>query len=196
LRLLLLSGGLESSAIAAWLRPEQTLTIDYGQLAAGGEIWAASRVCDELGLAHNTLRIDCSALGSGLLAGGPSAQLAPVPEWWPYRNQLLVTLASGWGIERGIEEILMGSIRGDGRHIDGTERFYEHLDALIALQEGGLRVRAPAIAKSSEELIAASGISDSTLGWTHSCHVADIACGSCPGCVKRAGVLREMGRLT
>jgi 7-cyano-7-deazaguanine synthase len=195
LQLLLLSGGLESSAVAAWLRPQLALTIDYGQLPAEGEIWAASRVCVELGLEHHSLRIDCSQIGSGLLSGSKTDELAPVPEWWPYRNQLLVTLAGGWGIGRGISEILVGSISGDNSHIDGTAPFYEALDHAMALQEGSIHVRAPAIEMSSAELIAASGISDEVLGWTHSCHSASVACGSCPGCSKRRSVLESLGRL-
>jgi hypothetical protein len=35
---LLLSGGIDSSALAAWRRPTQTLVIDYGQISAPGEI--------------------------------------------------------------------------------------------------------------------------------------------------------------
>lgn len=195
MQLLLLSGGLESSALAAWLRPPLVLTIDYGQLPARGEAWAARQVCRELGLEHHTVRADCSAVGSGLLAGSASDKQAPVPEWWPYRNQLLATLAGAWGISRGATEILVGSIAGDGRHADGRLDFYELLSRLMVLQEGGLRVRAPAIEMSSAELIARSGLNDSVLGWTHSCHVSDLACGSCPGCTKRLHVLTELDRL-
>lgn len=195
MQLLLLSGGLESSALAAWLRPPLVLTIDYGQLPAPGEIWAASQVCGELGLEHHVLRADCSVVGSGLLAGRESDEQAPVPEWWPYRNQLLATLAGAWGISRGASEILIGSVVGDSRHADGKADFYELLDRLMALQEGGLRVRVPGIEMSSAELIAKSGVSDAVLGWTHSCHVSDVACGSCPGCAKRRDVLTHMGRL-
>jgi 7-cyano-7-deazaguanine synthase len=194
-RLLLLSGGLESSALAAWLQPEVTLTIDYGHIPARGEIWAASQVCRELDLAHQVLRVDSSEVGSGLLSGRDRDELAPVPEWWPYRNQLLITLAGAWGIGRGIGEILIGSVAGDALHIDGTSGFYEKLDQLMAFQEGGMRVRAPGLALSSTELIEKSGVSDAVLGWTHSCHISNVACGLCPGCAKRRDVLVEMGRL-
>lgn len=195
MQLLLLSGGLESSALATWLRPPLTLTIDYGQVSARGEMWAASRVCDELDLEHHALQADCSTVGSGLLAGRESDKQAPVPEWWPYRNQLLATLAGAWGISRGASEILIGSVAGDSSHADGKADFYDLLNRLMALQEGGLQVRVPGIEMSSAELIAESGISDAVLGWTHSCHVSDIACGSCPGCSKRRDVLTHIGRL-
>ena len=195
MQLLLLSGGLESSAIAAWLRPRLSLTVDYGQLPASGEIWAASRVCAELGLEHHSLSIDCSTIGSGLMAGLGGDPQAPIPEWWPFRNQLLVTFAGAWGISRGVKEILVGSVSGDGTHVDGTASFYGALDQVVALQEGNVRVSAPAIDMSSAELIETSDVDDAVLGWTHSCHVASVACGSCPGCTKRRAVLQALGRL-
>lgn len=195
MRLLLLSGGLESTALAAWLRPTLTLTIDYGQRPAEGEIWAAGQVARELGLEHHVLRADCSAVGSGLLSGRAAADAAPVPEWWPYRNQLLVTLAAAWGIGHGVSELIVGSVAGDSRHADGTQGFYEQLARLVSAQEGGVVVRAPAIAMTSAELLERSDVADSVLGWTHSCHIAPVACGSCPGCTKRREVLGSLGRL-
>lgn len=196
MELLLLSGGLESSALAAWLRPSLVLTIDYGQLPARGEIWAATSICRELDLEHHTLRVDSSAIGSGLLSGKASNDHAPIPEWWPFRNQLLITLAGAWGISRGATEILIGSVSDDGRHADGRAEFFDAADQLMALQEGGVRVRAPAVDMSSAQLIDRSEVSDAVLGWTHSCHVSNIACGSCPGCEKRRSVLYELDRLT
>jgi 7-cyano-7-deazaguanine synthase len=191
-QVLLLSGGLESTAIAAWLNPTVALTIDYGQLPAKGEIWAASQVCRELSIQHETLYIDCAPVGSGLMAGRDTDPNAPVIEWWPYRNQILVTLAAAWAIPQGAKEILIGSVSGDARHVDGTAAFYELLDLLVAMQEGSIRVSAPAIDLTSEELIHRSGVAPSVLGWTHSCHVADVACGLCPGCVKHREVLNRL----
>jgi 7-cyano-7-deazaguanine synthase len=196
MELLLLSGGLESSALAAWRRPDLTLTIDYGQTPVIGETQAAAAVCRELGLRHHVLRADCSAVGSGLLASSAPAAGAPSAEWWPYRNQLLVTLAAAWGVGYDLQTIVVGSVLGDGeRHADGTKEFYDRLDAVLAVQEGGVRVSAPASTMTSDELITASGISDAVLGWTHSCHSSDLACGTCPGCVKHREVLERLGRM-
>ena len=64
--LLLLSGGMDSIALAWSLRPKLSLTVDYGQLPAKGEIQAASAVCAELGLAHRVLTLDCNSLGSAI----------------------------------------------------------------------------------------------------------------------------------
>lgn len=81
------------------------------------------------------------------------------------------------------------------RHVDGSADFYELLDRLVSMQEGGIRVAAPAISMTSAELVSVSGIRDEVLAWTHSCHISSMACGACPGCDKRRSVLQELGRL-
>lgn len=45
---ILLSGGMDSIALAYWLRPEVAITLDYGQKAAEAEIAAAARVAQLL----------------------------------------------------------------------------------------------------------------------------------------------------
>jgi 7-cyano-7-deazaguanine synthase len=192
--LLLLSGGIDSTALAAWRKPAATLAIDYGQRPAHGEIVAAGQVAKELGLDFFVLRVDCSEVGSGIMAGTISVNNAPSSEWWPFRNQLLVTLAAGWALPRGFDTIALGSVRTDGFHIDGTSRFFEAIDRVLVLQEGGMRVVAPALDMTSAELVERSGVSDQVLAWTISCHRGSSACGDCAGCQKHENVLRQAGR--
>jgi 7-cyano-7-deazaguanine synthase len=143
---LLLSGGMDSIAIAWWKRPELAITIDYGQRAAQAERVAAAQVCKELGLAHEIIEVDCSSLGSGDMAGMPMDPAGKTTDWWPYRNQLLITLACMRAIARGSEVLYIGTVRSDGEsHVDGTEEFVRKMDELMAFQEGGLRVMAPAM---------------------------------------------------
>jgi 7-cyano-7-deazaguanine synthase len=192
----LLSGGLDSAALTAWQRPAAALFVDYGQRPAEGELAAARAVSQALKVPLNVVRIESSALGSGLLAGTSPVPAAPTPEWWPFRNQLLVTVAGAWGIDKGVDRILVGCVVTDSeRHVDGSAEFYQALDRLISMQEAGIRVSTPAIGMSSAELVTTSGIPDAILAWTHSCHVSPLACGTCPGCEKRASVLKDLGRL-
>lgn len=191
---ILLSGGMDSVALAWWKRPELAVTIDYGQRAAGGEIQAASQVARELGIAHEVIRVDCSSLGSGDMAGAAADSVAPTSEWWPYRNQLLVTLAGMRVIARDVQCLLVGTVRSDGEnHVDGTPRFVEAMDGLMALQEGGLRVSAPAIGWSTAELVKQTAVPPGLLSWSHSCHKASIACGDCRGCNKYRATYLELG---
>jgi len=191
-RALLLSGGMDSIALAFWKRPEIAFTVDYGQAAASAEVAAATQVCDELGIAHQVIRADCSSLGSGDMAGKDPLALAPVPEWWPFRNQLLITLAGMRAASLGVRTILVGSVASDGAHADGRPDFYEAVDRLMRLQEGSIGVDAPALGMTTVELVRLSGVPKELLAWAHSCHLGPLACGGCRGCVKHYEVTKVL----
>jgi 7-cyano-7-deazaguanine synthase len=190
---LLLSGGQDSAALAYWLRPRWAITLDYGQVPAEAEIAAAGAICRSLTIDHVIVRVDCSSLGSGDLAGTAALAIAPASEWWPYRNQLLLTLAGSAAIARGAKELLIGSVSTDAFHADGTAEFIRAMSDVFALQEGNLRVRAPAIEMTSSELVRNSGIPLELLAWSHSCHTSRFACGTCRGCIKHKNVMHELG---
>src|SRR3546814_9610761 len=84
---LLLSGGMDSITIAWWKQPSVAIFVDYGQLPAKAEEAAGRAAAEAVGLRYETVRADCSALGSGDLAGRPAESMAPVPEWWQFRNR-------------------------------------------------------------------------------------------------------------
>ncbi|MDD5299421.1 MAG: 7-cyano-7-deazaguanine synthase [Gallionella sp.] len=190
---LLLSGGMDSLSLAWWKKPDFALTIDYGQLAAAAEIAASATICKRLGILHNIIRIDCSSLGSGDMAGTVTNIHAPASDWWPYRNQLLVTLAAMRAIELGANRLLIGTVRSDGTHKDGTKEFIERLTSLLMCQEGEIIVEAPAINMSTADLIRHSCIPSGYLAWAHSCHKSNVACGNCRGCNKYFEVYDEIG---
>ena len=190
---LLLSGGMDSTALAYWKRPQFAYTVDYGQLPAKGELRAAAAVCGALSIQHRVVLADCSALGLGDMAGKPASSLSPISEWWPFRNQLIITLAGGAALADGVGELMIGAIRSDEQHADGKREFFEGISRLMQLQEGGLRVSAPAIGLSAVELVKTSGIPFGVLAWSHSCHVAPYACGRCRGCTKHAETMKALG---
>jgi len=190
---LLLSGGMDSTSIAFWKRPEIGVTIDYGQLPAPAEIRASAAVCDALGIEHVIARVDLAPFGSGDMSGRPSLGLAPRTEWWPYRNQALVTIAAMATISKGVERLLIGTLKTDAHHADGTKAFVESLAALLALQEGAMNLEAPAIELEAVELVKASGVPMEILAWSHSCHRADFACGECGGCRKHYRTMEAIG---
>lgn len=194
---LLLSGGLDSTALAHVLRPPLCVVVDYGQRCARAETRAATAVCRALDLRLLSVRIDLGEIGAGLLLDERRLQGAPSPEWWPYRNQLLVTAGASIALRENLTRIIVGSVATDGnRHVDGTAAFYELLDRLMSMQEGAIRVIAPALHLSTAQLITESGLGEDVLGWTVSCHRADYPCGACPGCRKRTEVLAEIGILS
>ena len=193
MRAILFSGGVDSSALAVIEKPDVGIVVDYGQVPAEGELRAARAISKRIGLCLETISIDCSSLGSGDLAGSEGSQHAPSPEWWPYRNQLLVTLAAPLALRLGVDEILIGSVATDRQHADGSPEFVEALNRLLVIQEGRIGVSAPGLERTSAELVRDSGIPASLLAWTHSCHTSSLACGQCRGCIKRASVIRDAG---
>lgn len=189
---LLLSGGMDSLCIAWWKRPDVAITIDYGQLPAQAEIAASTSICRQLGIEHHVIHVDCRSLGSGDMAGTLASAHAPATDWWPYRNQLLITMAAMKAIGLGVTRLWIGTVKSDGSHRDGTPTFVAAINNLVALQEGGMRVEAPAIKMSTAELARKSKVTPDVLAWAHSCHKADVACGACRGCNKYFEVHREL----
>lgn len=190
---LLLSGGMDSLALAWWKRPDLAITLNYGQLAAKAEIVASISICRRLEIPHYILNIDCRSLGSGDMAGATADELAPASDWWPYRNQMLITLAAMKAIPLGVTHLWLGTVKSDGSHQDGTAEFVSAISQLMAIQEGGMVVEAPAIELSTSELVRISSVPPDLLAWAHSCHKADVACGNCRGCNKYFEVFREVG---
>lgn len=190
---LLLSGGMDSIAIAWWKRPDIALTLDYGQYAAEAEIRAASVTCKSLGIDHHIIRIDCRSLGSGDMAGTDADPNAPSSDWWPYRNQMIISLAAMKAIVLGVTHLWIGTVKSDGTHLDGTQGFVSRISDLMTFQEGAMVVEAPAIELSTSELIRLSDVTPGGLAWAHSCHKANIPCGTCRGCNKYFQVLDDIG---
>ena len=190
---ILLSGGMDSIALAYWHRPPLAITIAYGQLPAAGELRAGRAVADELGMKHEIIEADLSPLGSGDMAGQPPIDVAPIPEWWPFRNQMLITLAAMRGVALGVTHLLIGTVKGDGAHADGGGDFVAAMDCALKLQEGRLRLEAPAINLTTPELVRKSRTPMEILAWAHSCHVAEHACGVCRGCHKHYETYEALG---
>jgi 7-cyano-7-deazaguanine synthase len=126
------------------------------------------------------------------MAGKAALSVAPVSDWWPFRNQMLITLAAMKGVGLGVGRLLIGTLKTDSYHADGRPLFIEAIGALLRLQEGEVALEAPAIAMTATELIRNSGVPMEILAWAHSCHVAEYACGSCGGCRKHYETLREL----
>lgn len=189
---LLLSGGLDSTTLAYTHNPDLTVTVDYGQCCADAEIQASAQIADQLNLEHEVIKVDCKNLGTGTMAGRQETDLGSAPEWWPYRNQLVITLVAMDVVRRGADRLLVGAVADDQNHADGQAKFFELLDSLLSFQEGNLGVEAPVVDKTTEGLVREANPPESLLGWTHSCTTSDEACGECSSCKKRQRVLSRV----
>jgi 7-cyano-7-deazaguanine synthase len=181
---LLLSGGMDSLAVAWWKRPTHAITIDYGQRAAQAEKAASAAICKSLGIQHHVVIMDCRSLGSGDMVGKAPHDAAPASDWWPYRNQMLITFAVMKAISLGVSQLYIGTVRSDEGHRDGTTEFVRLINDLVRYQEGGIEVEAPAILLSTPELIKHADVPRELLAWAHSCHKANLPCNDCRGCNK------------
>lgn len=164
------------------LRPDMLLFVDYGQACAQGEIQAATQISEALGIPLRQKKANCNEFGGGQLSG--KAPINPeAPEFWPFRNQLLLTLAAMefYGTSRA--KVLIGTVKGDAVHPDGTEEFISKFNDLISCQSE-ITVQAPAISMTAKELIQISGVPLEVIGWAFSCHLSNHPCGQCRGCTK------------
>lgn len=184
MRALLFSGGVESTSLAFAYRPDILITIDYGQVCAEGERRAATHIAGLLGLEHRIIEARLAHLGSGDLAGAMTNADDPVPEHWPYRNQMLATIAVMACADCRLTELMIGTVRTDRVHADGHEGFVRAMSDVLASQTHGLKFTAPALALDTLELVMATQVPRDLLGWTFSCHRANFACGRCRGCEK------------
>ncbi len=191
--LILLSGGLDSTAVAAIERPARALFVDYGQLPAEAERTAARAVASHLSLELDQLTVDLSDVGSGILIGAPQPNGELTPEWFPFRNQLLATIGAAHAVKHGLNSVLLGLVAEDSaRHADGTRQFVSTLDMVTRGQEGRIRVSAPQIGSSLRELLLASRLPEDVIHQTHSCHTSNVRCEDCPGCHRRQEVLASL----
>lgn len=189
---ILLSGGMDSTALAFWIMPSHAFTVNYGQKAASAEIQAAKQICNELGIYHDIIEIDCSSLGSGDMLRTEPLPIAPSTDWWPFRNQLLITLAAMKAIRDDIKVLYLGSVKDDSNYKDGSLEFVNLISDILYFQEGGIEVRAPAINMTTIDLVNRSKIPKTLLAWSHSCHVSNFACGRCRGCNKHRMVMEKI----
>lgn len=190
---ILLSGGQDSLALTFWKRPDFAFTIDYGQKAAQAELRVSKEICRQLNIHHHIIRLICSEIFSGELFGKTPVSFAPYPDWVPFRNQLLTTIAAIKAVELGVNVLYSGQVSNDKNHSDGTPSFVNALSSLLSLQEGNILLEAPAINLTTAKLVMKSGIPKSIFSLAHSCNKSNIPCGSCRGCNKHSSVLTEIG---
>ncbi|MCI2283666.1 7-cyano-7-deazaguanine synthase [Colwellia sp. MSW7] len=194
MRGILLSGGMDSTALAYSENPDVAIFIDYGQVPAKAERRSAKKISGDLGIDFYEITIDCSDLGCGDLVGNDSSEIGRFSDWWPYRNQLLITMAAMKAIKLGCTELIIGLVAGDDEYRDGSEEFIRLINELISFQEGEMKISAPAIGKGIDELIMSANVPDYLLSKTHSCHKSNLPCFNCRGCGKQQAVFDKLNK--
>jgi len=185
---------MDSSALAYLERPKVGVFINYGQRAAEAEHRAATVIASELSMPLEVIQADLSGLGTGVMAGAGQISAGTSPEWWPYRNQLLITLCAMRVVALGLKNILLGTVATDRLHGDNSIEFMKAMNVLLLTQEGSLTLATPARELTTVELVRKAKMSMSVVAWTHSCHTSIYPCGRCRGCGKRQQALDELAQ--
>ena len=95
-------------------------------------------------------------------------------------------------IKDDVKEIYLASVKTDNFHKDGTKNFYELINHLSVYQEGEIKVTCPTLEYYSHELIKYYNVPTELITIAHSCHISNLACGKCSGCIKQLKVRHEL----
>lgn len=205
---LLLSGGLDSTTLGAWIKenhpgePVKAFTFLYGQKHAV-ELEAARAVATALGMEHAVIElppIHGSALTDAdapLPEGRDLATVAGVaPSYVPARNLLFLAHLAGLQDAHGPAVLWLGVHHDDHTgYPDCRPEFVEAADAAVRLgTQYELRVQAPFVHWSKAAIIRWGLKHGAPYGLTHSCYQGRRpACGVCDTCQARLDAFAAAG---
>ena len=198
--LVLFSGGLDSTVLAAQLKAHATetrlLSIDYGQRHAK-ELELAEKIAQAIALPHRTLRLpDLGPLlgGSSLtdekveLPQGHYAEESMKTTVVPNRNMILLALAGGHALSIGFDTIAYAAHSGDHTiYPDCRPEFAKAMETALSLADWKrLSLHRPFVHLPKSELVQIGNKIGAPLELTWSCYAGrEKHCGKCGTCVER-----------
>ncbi|MBI4772674.1 MAG: 7-cyano-7-deazaguanine synthase QueC [Deltaproteobacteria bacterium] len=213
----LLSGGIDSTTVAAIARQEGfevcAMTFKYGQRHAA-ELDAARRVVEALGVRRRVvMEIGLEAIGGSALTSDievprdrrPGAEGSEIPVTYvPARNTIFLSFALAWAEVLQASDIFIGVNAIDySGYPDCRPEYLEAFQRMADLAtkagvEGALRIRirAPLIHMTKSEIIQTGVKLGVDYGLTHSCYDPapdGRACGRCDSCQIRKSGFAEAG---
>ncbi len=212
LAVVLLSGGLDSTTVAAIARAEGwrilALTIDYNQRHRI-ELDHAARVAEALGAErHIVLPLDLTGFGGSALTADidvPKGGVEPgIPVTYvPARNTIFLSVALGWAEAAGARDLFIGVNALDfSGYPDCRPEFIAAFEAMAntatkaGVEGEGFKVHTPLMTLDKAGIIAAARGMGAPLHLTWSCYdptPAGRPCGLCDSCRLRAKGFAEAG---
>ncbi|MFF4777460.1 7-cyano-7-deazaguanine synthase QueC [Microtetraspora fusca] len=208
--LILLSGGLDSTVLAAHYYENgddlHALSVDYGQRHIR-ELDSARAVADHYGIRHDTL--DLRAFGQLLSGSALTDTAVSVPDGHyaeasmkvtvvPNRNMVLLSAAAAVAVARGCDRIATAVHAGDHFiYPDCRPAFIEAFRDTVALgNEGfarpGFTVETPFIGWTKTAIVHLGHNLDAPLYLSWSCYKGgDLHCGTCGTCQERRQAFAE-----
>lgn len=200
---ILVSGGMDSCAVAALMRAEgyelNFLHTNYGQRTERKELECFHALADHFGVARR-LVVDIRHLA---MIGGSSLtdthiEVTPaaldseeVPSSYvPFRNANILAIAVSWAETIGAGTIAIGAVEEDSSgYPDCRQVFYDAFQQLVNLgtrPETRIRIVTPVIGMSKDEIVKNGLAHDAPFHLTWSCYKReDVACGECDSCALR-----------
>jgi 7-cyano-7-deazaguanine synthase len=213
----LLSGGLDSTTVAAMARQQgfavYALSFDYGQNHRV-ELEFARRVAETMGVArHAVVQVDLRAFGGSALTSDiavPKNRTAEamghgIPVTYvPARNTVFLSLALAWAESLGATDIFIGVNALDySGYPDCRPEFIAAFEAMANLgtklgtEDGqAIRIHTPLIAMTKQQIIQAGLALGVDYSLTTTCYdpsATGEACGACDACLLRLKGFAEAG---
>jgi len=202
----LLSSGLDSVVASTLAREEleMALTVDYGQKAAPREIQYSRKVSEILGLSHRVVElpwlrdISSSALTSGASVPQMSEEELNQEEatlrsarrvWVPNRNAVMVNVAASFAEAYGFDSLVVGFDAEEAATFpDNSSGFVVAVNRALSFSTlNGVKVRAPVIDLTKEEIVRLGVEKGAPLEWSWSCYYGgESPCLKCESCQRRA----------
>jgi 7-cyano-7-deazaguanine synthase len=205
---LLLSGGVDSTTLAAWIKahhpaePVVAYTFLYGQKHAV-ELDAARAVAEAFGMEHQAIVLPAirgSALTDADLPLPEGRDLTSVkgvaPSYVPARNLQFLAYMAGLQDAQGPGVLWLGVHRDDhAGYPDCRPEFVEAADQAVRLgTQHGLRVEAPFVDWTKAEIVRWGLANGVPYELTHSCYQGRRpACGVCDTCQARLAAFAAAG---
>lgn len=193
-----LSGGLDSTVLAALLREADSLALavsfDYGQRHRR-ELEAAAAVARYYDVEHHVVDLrgvlshafgTSALLGGGQVPEGHYAEDTMAATVVPGRNLLMIAAATVLAASRGIGRVAIAAHAGDHPvYPDCRPDFLDATDAALAAGYG-VGLSRPFGSASKSAIVAEGHRTGAPLHLTWSCYVGgQIHCGRCSTCVER-----------
>ncbi len=203
-----LSGGLDSSVLAAALKHEgrelKAISVNYGQ-RHNRELVAARDVCDYLAIEHRIC--DLSDLRQFMSGSSQTDARVAVPHGHyaaenmkltvvPNRNMILLAVAGAWAISTKSDSIAYAAHGGDHAiYPDCRETFVAPFaEALRNADWHPVEVERPFLGKTKAEIVDIGNELHFPMGRTYSCYEGGaVHCGRCGTCAERAGAFAAAG---
>jgi 7-cyano-7-deazaguanine synthase len=210
----LLSGGLDSVTNLVYSasndRPILALTVDYGQRAVKGEVQAARRFSEWLGIPHQV--VDAGWLGrlggSSLTEAGTVIPALTRDEldniavteksadavWVPNRNGVLISIAAAYAERLQADAVVVGFNREEAVTFpDNSEGFLNAMNSALQFStRGRIAVACHTLNWNKREMVEwlRARTPDFPFEWLWSCYAGgDMPCGQCESCKRQERAL-------